>query len=154
MPIFANNKKKRLKQALYANPSWNDCSDSSTSDNYDDLPGDGNFFEGSEPSHQKGNFRQPLQQLHGKFGLIKKEGCFGYASDSINPSTPQCQQITRRGIHIGSNFSSCSGRSTGMKPVGMSDGFRAKGTNQRSLNSNDFAQKNKVSAGENGSRFG
>lgn len=94
MPIFANNKKKRLKQALYANPSTDDFDNTSTNPACDEFSHSGSeYFEGG--------LQKPSLPPNKRTTSLTNEGWYNSAVPqqySANSSTHQrSQAVNGRG---------------------------------------------------------
>lgn len=108
VPIFANNKKKRLKQALYANPTTDAFEDSLTATSIDSNNGfklENDYFEANETAPKKESFPRPQ-----RLDSVNNEGQY---MDGLS-STRQSHYPVRgrggitnppsgRGSHIGNN---------------------------------------------------
>lgn len=89
MPIFANSKKKRLKQALYANPTTDDFEDLSTVTSTNSCNGFSSgedYFEANKTGLQKQSFPRPQR--------LNSPNNEGYDSNSLSV-TRQSQYATR-----------------------------------------------------------
>ncbi|KAM7443014.1 spermatogenesis-associated protein 22 [Porites harrisoni] len=94
VPIFANNKKKRLKQALYANPSTDDFDNTSTNPACDEFSHSGSeYFEGG--------LQKPSLPPNKRTTSLTNEGWYNSAVPqqySANSSTHQrSQAVNGRG---------------------------------------------------------
>ncbi|XP_073257358.1 uncharacterized protein [Porites lutea] len=94
VPIFANNKKKRLKQALYANPSTDDFDNTSTNPACDE-------FSHSGSEHFEGGLQKPSLPPNTRTNSLTNEGWYNSAVPqqySANSSTHQrSQAVNGRG---------------------------------------------------------
>ena len=97
VPIFANNKKKRLKQALYANPLTDDFGDSliiTSTDAYNESTNSGN--EHFETGPQKQSLPPPR-----RMNSLGNEGCYKDSFSSMRRGI--ANSSIRRESHTGNN---------------------------------------------------
>ena len=134
VPIFVNNKKKRLKQALYANPTSDDFEDMSivtSIDSYNGLSSGDDYLGANKTGLQKQSFPRP-QRLNS----LNNEG---YDSNSLS-ATRQSQYATRGRGGI-TNPPSSSGSHTANNRGGLQSWTPVKQEPQRFPNTGDVQSR-------------
>jgi len=144
VPIFVNNKKKRLKQALYANPTTDDFGDSTTVTSIESNRGfnGDNHFEANDTSPQKQSFPQPQ-----RVNRFTNERNY----DSL-PASRQ-SQFPIRGRGGITNVPSCTGSLSGNNQGGIQSRTQVKREPQRFQNTFDGPSRANATIKNNGARF-